>query len=78
MISQQPATPISLSDVDSNTLSHSLTDILINLSMMRELLRLHEEEILDRVVLQLTSYNQNPKSPTFQHAQQLHIPTQGT
>jgi len=30
------------------------------------------------VVIQLTSNNQNPQSPTPQHAQQLLIPTQGT
>jgi len=45
---------------------------------MRELLRSHEQDIVDRVVLQLTSNNQNLKSATPQHAQQLPIPTQGT
>jgi len=45
---------------------------------MRELYRSHEQDIVDRVVLQLTSNNQNPQSPTPQHAQPLPIPSQGT
>ena len=45
---------------------------------MCELLCSHEQDIVDRVVLQLTSNNQNPQSPTPLHAQQLPIPTQGT
>jgi len=45
---------------------------------MRELLRSYEQNIVDLVVLQLTSNNHNPQSPTPQHAQQLPIPTGGT
>jgi len=78
MISPQPATPISSSDVDSHPLSRSPSDIPVNLSTMGELLRSHEQDIVDRVVLQLTSNNQNPQSCTPQHARQLPIPPQGT
>ena len=45
---------------------------------MREPLRSQEQDIVDQVVLQLTSKKQNPQSPTPQHVQQLSIPTQGT
>jgi len=77
-ISPQPATPISSRDVDSHTLSRSPSDIPINLSTMRELLRSHQQDIVDRVVLQLTSNNQNPLSPTPQQTQQPPFPTRGT
>jgi len=65
-ISPQPATLISSRDVDCHTLLRSPSDIPINLSTMRELLRSHEQDIVDQVVLQLTSNNQNPLSPTPQ------------
>jgi len=45
---------------------------------MCELHRSQEQDIVDRVVLQLTSNYQNPPSPTPLHAQTLPIPTQET
>jgi len=70
-ISPQSASAISPSDVDSYISSRSSSDIPINLSTRRELLRSHEQHIVDPVFLQLTSNNQNPQSPTPQLAQQL-------
>jgi len=77
-ISLEPATLISLREVDSHTLSRSPSNITMNLSSMHQHLRSDELDIGDWVVLQLTSNNRNPQSPTHQHAQQLTIPTQGT
>jgi len=76
-IARLPATPISPSDVHSHNSSRSPSDIPLNNSTMRVLLRPYGQDIVDQVVLQLTSNNHNPHSPAPLHAQQVPRPTQG-
>jgi len=76
-------TPVQPSEIDSHTLSRSPSDIPINLSIMGELLHSHEQEIVDRVILQLTSQNPNPQHPNLHtssssHPQPVHNPIQAT
>lgn len=76
-------TPVPPSEIDSHTFSRSPSDIPINLSTIRELLRSHQQEIVDRVILQLTSQNPNPQHPnphtsSSSHPQPVHSPIQAT
>jgi len=76
-------TPVQPSEIHSHTLSRSPSDIPINLSTMRELLHLHEQEIVDHVILQLTSQNPIPEHPnphfsSSSHLQPVHNPIQAT
>ena len=77
-ISPPRVTPASPSEIDSHTLSRSPSDMPINLGTRRELLRSHEQEIIDRVVLQLSSRNQHPPIPSPVHTQVPPSPIQGT
>ncbi|KAG0137533.1 hypothetical protein HOY82DRAFT_535560 [Tuber indicum] len=49
-----------LSETDTHNLPHSPSNMPINIGTMRELLRSHEQEIIDRVVLRLNSQIENP------------------
>jgi len=59
-ISPPQITPAPPREIDSHTLSLSTSYTRINLSTMRDLLRSHEQEIVDRVIIQLGSQKPNP------------------
>jgi len=54
---QQEQSPTSPSQLDTRPVSPAIVEGFVNLSTMRELLRSHEQDIVDRVVLQLSTHN---------------------
>ena len=65
---QQPRTPSIPRQTNSSPVSHAASVTSINLSTMRELLRSHEQDIVDRVLHQLTS--QNPPQHSIVNTEQ--------
>ena len=59
-----PATPSIPSEEDPESSPLQESDMPINLSMMQQLLRSHQEEIVDRVINQLSSENHVPQLST--------------
>ncbi|KAG0638324.1 hypothetical protein HOY80DRAFT_1048153 [Tuber brumale] len=72
---QQQEIPTLPSEPDARSLSVATVETPINLNTMRELLRSHEQDIVDRVVLQLSSrnlpqssiMNTNPQASFYMH-----------
>ena len=65
---QQPRTPSIPRQTNSSPVSHAASETSINLNTMRELLRSHEQDIVDRVLHQLTS--QNPPQHSIVNTEQ--------